>query len=183
MLDLKRSRVTLAITMVLITAGAQASQDRYPATPDAQGSLAARIQAPSPPPQPLYETREIHDPNGTGKFYLGREIAQVMGPGGIAWLDRPERGDEERPAAVIDALGLRGGEVVADLGAGSGYFTFRIAPKVGKTGRVLAVEIQDEMLETIRRRATALKVTNVEEEGQRDRSQTARHRRRYRPVG
>ena len=86
-----------------------------------------------------------------------------MGPGGIAWLDRPERGDEERPAAVIDALGLRGGEVVADLGAGSGYFTFRIAPKVGKTGRVLAVEIQDEMLETIRRRATALKVTNVEE--------------------
>jgi len=163
MLDLKSSRVTLAITMVLITAGAQASQDRYPATRDAQGSLAARIQAPSPPPQPLYETREIHDPNGTGKFYLGREIAQVMGPGGIAWLDRPERGDEERPAAVIDALGLRGGEVVADLGAGSGYFTFRIAPKVGKTGRVLAVEIQDEMLETIRRRATALKVTNVEE--------------------
>src|SRR3989449_702312 len=163
MLDLKRSRVTVAITMVLITAGAQASQDRYPATRDAQGSLAARIQAPSPPPQPLYETREIHDPNGTGKFYLGREIAQVMGPGGIAWLDRPERGDEERPAAVIDALGLRGGEVVADLGAGSGYFTFRIAPKVGKTGRVLAVEIQDEMLETIRRRATAMKVTNVEE--------------------
>jgi len=94
---------------------------------------------------------------------MGREIAQVMGPGGIAWLDRPEREDEEHPAMVIDALGLRGGDVVADLGAGSGYFTFRIAPKVGKTGRVLAVEIQNEMLETIRRRATALKVTNVEE--------------------
>jgi ubiquinone/menaquinone biosynthesis C-methylase UbiE len=86
-----------------------------------------------------------------------------MGPGGIAWLDRPEREDKERPAAVIDALGLRGGEVVADLGAGSGYFTFRIAPKLGKTGKVLAVEIQDEMLETIRRRATAMKLTNVEE--------------------
>ena len=64
---------------------------------------------------------------------------------------------------VIDALELRDGEVVADLGAGSGYFTFRIAPRVGKTGRVLAVEIQDEMLETIRRRAAALKATNVEE--------------------
>jgi ubiquinone/menaquinone biosynthesis C-methylase UbiE len=64
---------------------------------------------------------------------------------------------------VIDAMGLRGGEVVADLGAGSGYFTFRLAAKVGKTGRVLAVEIQDEMLQTLRRRATALRVTNVEE--------------------
>jgi len=86
-----------------------------------------------------------------------------MGPGGITWLERPERENEEHPAIVIDALGLRGGEVVADLGAGSGYFTLLIAPKVGKTGKVLAVEIQDEMLEAIRRRATALKVTNVEE--------------------
>jgi ubiquinone/menaquinone biosynthesis C-methylase UbiE len=94
---------------------------------------------------------------------MGREIAQVMGPGGIAWLDRPEREQEEQPGVVIDALGLRVGEVVADLGAGAGYFTFRIAPRVGETGRVLAVEIQDEMLETIRRRAAALKVTNVEE--------------------
>ena len=153
--------------MVLITAGARGLPDQYPPTlltsQETQSSLVARIQVSTSPPQPIYETRAVHDPNGTGKFYLGREIAQVMGPGGIAWLDRPERGDEERPAAVIDALGLRGGEVVADLGAGSGYFTFRIAPKVGKTGRVLAVEIQDEMLETIRRRATALKVTNVEE--------------------
>jgi len=94
---------------------------------------------------------------------MGREIAQVMGPGGIAWLERPEREDEERPSAVITALGIRGGETIADVGAGSGYFTFRIAPKVGKTGKVLAVDIQDEMLETIRRRATALKVMNVEE--------------------
>jgi ubiquinone/menaquinone biosynthesis C-methylase UbiE len=112
--------------------------------------------------QPLYETREIHDPDGTGKFYMGREIAQVMGPGGIPWLDRAEREQEERPAEVIDALELRGGEVVADLGAGSGYFTFRIAPKVGKTGKVLAVEIQDEMIETLRRRMAAQKVANVE---------------------
>jgi ubiquinone/menaquinone biosynthesis C-methylase UbiE len=94
---------------------------------------------------------------------MGREIAQVMGPGGIAWLDRPEREDEERPGAVMDALELRDGEIVADLGAGSGYFTFRLAPKVGRTGKVLAVEIQDEMLDTIRRRALASKVTNVEE--------------------
>jgi tRNA A58 N-methylase Trm61 len=94
---------------------------------------------------------------------MGREIAQVMGPDGIGWLDRPEREQEERPGVVIEALELRAGEVVVDLGAGSGYFTFRMAPRVGKTGRVLAVEIQDEMLKTIRHRAAALKATNVEE--------------------
>jgi ubiquinone/menaquinone biosynthesis C-methylase UbiE len=93
---------------------------------------------------------------------MGREIAQVMGPGGIAWLDRPKREEEEHPEAVINAMQLGGGEVVADLGAGSGYFTFRLAAKVGKTGKVLAVDIQDEMIATLRRRAAALGVTNVE---------------------
>jgi ubiquinone/menaquinone biosynthesis C-methylase UbiE len=93
---------------------------------------------------------------------MGREIAQTMGPEGITWLDRPTRENEERPSTVIDALGLRSGEVVADLGAGSGYFTFRIAPTVGNVGKVLAIEIQDEMLETIRGRSRALNVTNVQ---------------------
>ncbi len=111
--------------------------------------------------RPLYETRVNHDPNGTGKFYMGREIAQVMGPGGIEWLDRPARQEEEHPDKVIDALDLRPGEIVADLGAGSGYFTFRMAPKVGETGKVLAVEIQEKMLSTLRTRAAALKATNV----------------------
>jgi precorrin-6B methylase 2 len=167
MLGLKYPGVARALTLVLITAGAQAFENQHQAarmTPqEAHGPLPAQVQVASPPPRPIYETREIHDPNGTGKFYMGREIAQVMGPGGIPWLERPEREDEERPAAVIDALGLRGGEVVADLGAGSGYFTFRLAPEVGTTGKVLAVDIQDEMLDAIRRRATALKVMNVEE--------------------
>lgn len=93
---------------------------------------------------------------------MGREIAQVMGPGGIEWLDRPEREEEEHPAEVLDSLNLRPGEVVADLGAGSGYFTFRIAPRVGDTGKVLAVEIQEAMLNTLRTRAAAMKATNVE---------------------
>ncbi len=124
--------------------------------------IAPAAQTAAAPPQPVYETRAIHDPDGTGKFYMGREIAGIMGPGGIPWLDRPEREQEERPAEVIDALALHPGDVVADLGAGSGYFTFRIAPKVGKTGRVLAVEIQDEMIETLHRRMTAQKISNVE---------------------
>ena len=103
-----------------------------------------------------------HDPNGTGKFYMGREIAQMMGPGGIEWLDRREREEEEHPAKVMDALELRRGEIVADLGAGSGYFTFRMAPKVGETGKVLAIEVQEAMLNTLRARASSLKAANVE---------------------
>jgi ubiquinone/menaquinone biosynthesis C-methylase UbiE len=115
-----------------------------------------------PPPDPLYETREKHDPNGIGKFFLGREIAHVMGPGGIPWLDREEREDEEHPQKLVDALELKGGEVVADLGAGSGYFTFRLAAKVGEKGRVLAVDIEPKMLAAIRKKAGELKVANVE---------------------
>ena len=156
MLDLKHRGVILALTVVLIVVGVQASQE-----PTAS-QVATAAQLASPLPAPPYETRPVHDPNGTGRFYMGREIAQLMGPGGIPWLDRPEREVEERPEALLAALELRGGEVVADLGAGSGYFAFRIAPKVGRTGRVLAVDIQNEMLETLRRRATALNATNVE---------------------
>jgi ubiquinone/menaquinone biosynthesis C-methylase UbiE len=122
----------------------------------------AGAQSPVPHSQmPRYETRANHDSNGTGKFYMGREIAQVMGPGGIEWLDRRERETEEHPAEVIASLDLHPGEVVADLGAGSGYFTFRIAPRVGETGMVMAVEIQEAMLTALRTRAAALKATNV----------------------
>ncbi len=118
--------------------------------------------AQSPAASPRYETRADHDANGTGKFYMGREIAQVMGPGGIEWLDRREREQEEHPAEVLAALDLHPGEVVADLGAGSGYFTFRMAPRVGTNGKVLAIEIQDAMLQTLRTRAVALKASNVQ---------------------
>ena len=87
--------------------------------------------------------------DGTGKCYMGREIAQVMGHPGAAWLDRPEREQEERPSVLIRNLGLAPGDVVADIGAGTGYFSLRIAPLVPK-GRVLAVDIQPEMLDIIR---------------------------------
>ena len=152
------AQLTMPLVIVMAFAGAHASR---PAGPLAALAQAAKSSKQPLPTQPHYETREIHDPNGTGKFYMDREIAQVMGPGGIPWLDRPQREEEERPALVVDALELGGGETVADLGAGSGYFTFRIAPKVGRAGKVLAVEIQDEMIETLRRRATEQKITNV----------------------
>jgi ubiquinone/menaquinone biosynthesis C-methylase UbiE len=130
------------------------------AVPGAPSGLDA-MHDPGQSSQP-YETRILHDPDGTGKFYMGREIAQVMGPGGIEWLDRAQRNTEEHPGQVLDALQLHHGEVVADLGAGSGYFTFRMAPLVGNTGKVLAVDVQNEMLQTLRQHATAMKITNVQ---------------------
>lgn len=93
---------------------------------------------------------------------MGREIAQVMGPGGLEWLERSERDTEEHPSEVLSALQIHRGDVVADLGAGSGYFTFRMAPLVGEGGKVFAVDVQDEMLRTLKERATAMKARNVE---------------------
>jgi protein-L-isoaspartate O-methyltransferase len=112
--------------------------------------------------KPRYETRADHDPNGIGKFYKGREIAQVMGYQAANWLERPEREKEEEPAKLLEALALKPGMVVADIGAGSGYHTFRMAPVVGPTGKVLAVDVQPQMLKLIEARAKKLKVTNVE---------------------
>ncbi|HYM35802.1 MAG TPA: methyltransferase domain-containing protein [Steroidobacteraceae bacterium] len=110
---------------------------------------------------PRYETHRVHDPDGTGKFYLGREIAQVMGPGGMPWLERSNREDEEQPQLVLETLGLKGGETVVDFGAGSGYYTFRLAKLVGPRGAVLAVDIEPKMLEFIRQRAVRENLTNV----------------------
>ncbi len=162
--DLKRCILAFALVSAIVGAGSPDSFSKYHAALPGVSVPAVfrQIPAPASPTPPLYETRANHDPNGTGKFYMGREIAQVMGPGGIEWLDRPEREEEEHPAKVLDSLDLRPGDVVADLGAGSGYFTFRMAPKVGKSGKVLAVEIQEAMLNTLRARAAAMKATNVE---------------------
>jgi ubiquinone/menaquinone biosynthesis C-methylase UbiE len=99
--------------------------------------------------------------DGIGKCYMGREIAQVMGHLGAAWLDRPEREREERPGILIRNLGLAPADVVADIGAGTGYFSLRIAPLV-PGGKVLAVDIQPEMLDIIRRKQRKTGIRNVE---------------------
>ncbi len=117
--------------------------------------------APAPQSPPRYETRAEHDPNGIGKFYMGREIAMVMGHEASDWLDRPEREQEENPAKLMAALKLKPGMAVADIGAGSGYYTFRLAKAVGKTGRVYAVDIQQEMLDLINERQRKLGLRNV----------------------
>ena len=108
-----------------------------------------------------YETREDHDPNGIGKFYLGREIAHVMGHEAADWLERPEREKEEGTQQLIKALKIKPGSVAADIGAGTGYYTRRLAKEVGKTGSVYAVDIQPEMLDLLTNKLTAAGITNV----------------------
>lgn len=116
---------------------------------------------PAPAPAPLYEYRAPTSPDGTGKFYCGREIAQVMSHAGADWLERPERETEEAPDQAVAALELQPGQMVADFGAGTGYFTWRLARAVGPTGRVFAVDIQPEMLDRLRANLAARGVTNV----------------------
>jgi len=92
----------------------------------------------------------------------GRVIAQVMGYEGAAWLERPERESEEQPSKAIAALGITAGQVVADVGAGSGYYTVRLAERVGPTGRVFATDIQPEMLSLLRARVGRARLDNVD---------------------
>lgn len=98
--------------------------------------------------------------NGTGKVYLGREIAQLMDFSGVEWLERNTRSREENTDLAISKLPITKNSVVADIGAGSGFYTFRIASKVPQ-GKVYAVEIQDAAIEYLTEKAAAQKAKNV----------------------
>ena len=90
-----------------------------------------------------------------------RKIAQVMGPGGADWLVRPERQSEEHPDEALDALKIPKGATVADIGAGVGYFTWRLAERVGPSGIVYGEDIQQAMLDQLRKNMQARGVANV----------------------
>jgi ubiquinone/menaquinone biosynthesis C-methylase UbiE len=99
--------------------------------------------------------------DGIGKVYMGREISHVMGHRGAAWLERPTREREERTDLLIGRLPLAADDVVADIGAGTGYFSIPIARRVPE-GKVLAVDIQQEMLDIIERRKRNGAPANIE---------------------
>jgi ubiquinone/menaquinone biosynthesis C-methylase UbiE len=98
--------------------------------------------------------------DGTGKYYMGREIARVMGHRGADWLERSSREGEEAPDVLVRELELSPADVVADIGAGTGYFTFRLSPLV-PDGTVFAVDIQEEMLDIIEEKMARAGVDNV----------------------
>ena len=92
----------------------------------------------------------------------GRRIAHVMGTAGADWLNRPERESEEQPEKALDALNLQGGMVVADIGAGTGYMTLKMARRVGPLGKVYAEDVQPAMLDRLRVNARKAGLGNIE---------------------
>ena len=125
----------------------------------------APIPPPSIPPSPSLPippyTTAPASPDGIGKIFMGREISHVMGHPGIGWLERDEREREEAPSKAIALLDLAPDTVIADIGAGSGYYSFRIAPLI-PDGKVVAVDIQQEMLDHLKTEAAAQGIENVQ---------------------
>ncbi|HAA52411.1 MAG TPA: methyltransferase type 11 [Planctomycetaceae bacterium] len=112
-----------------------------------------------------YTFRKLHDPNGIGKFYMGREIAHVMGYGfngsGARWLERVEREREEKLALMVRSLKLKPGQRVADIGCGSGVVTALLARAVGLEGGVMGVDVQPQMLARMQMRMKKFRIPNV----------------------
>lgn len=127
--------VTVLLSVVAVQSPAWAQQDEYKTVPPST--------------------------DGTGKQYLGREIAQVMGWQGAAWLEREEREREERTDLLLAALALEPGMMVGDIGAGTGYLSRRMARQVAPDGRVFAVDLQPQMIELLKHMAADAKLDNV----------------------
>lgn len=117
-------------------------------------------RAERPATQPIYTTTRP-SADGIGKVYMGREIARVMSHEGADWLERPDRENEEAPARAIAMMELKPTDVVADIGAGTGYFSFRIAKTVAK-GKVLAEDIDPQMIQDMRDTMREQRISNVE---------------------
>lgn len=139
------------LVLIVLIPSAQADDAAKPAARSESGSAKNR-----------YTVRRDHDPNGIGKFYMGREIAHVMGFAGAQWLERSSREEEERLTLLVRSLHIKPGEVVADIGAGSGVIAIRMADLLLPEGKVMAVDVQDEMLERLKENCENAGVENVE---------------------
>lgn len=137
----------------LMTACSQSSQVSQQATEDKTESISQSAGN--------YYEMGSQSYDGIGKYYLGREISQVMGHLGAEWLERPEREAEEKGSLMLQALNLKATDVVADIGAGSGYFAFRMA-KLVPEGKVFAQDIQPEMLDIMRAKQKSNGIDNIE---------------------
>ncbi|MEN9601384.1 MAG: hypothetical protein RLZZ313_698 [Verrucomicrobiota bacterium] len=123
----------------------------------------SKLQAADPSqltPPPTYEYRPGSF-DGTGKWFVDREIAHFMSHQGAPWLEREERETEEAPNRLVSALSLKPGYQVGDVGAGSGYLTWRMARVVGPTGKIYANDIQPEMISFLRTNLLVRGITNV----------------------
>ncbi|MGD1904176.1 MAG: class I SAM-dependent methyltransferase [Geitlerinemataceae cyanobacterium] len=96
-----------------------------------------------------YDRRRFHRQTGIGKFYMGREIAKVIGHQDLFWLERPTREAEERPDVLLNLLKISQDDAIADLGAGTGFLTFRILDRLNEDGRVYAVDVEPESQDII----------------------------------
>ncbi|MCW1915331.1 class I SAM-dependent methyltransferase [Luteolibacter sp. GHJ8] len=166
------SRVALLLALACAAAIAgwtfhQSAEDRK--TDDSPGTATSAPQSSTETPSPTPAPAPVHvdytegpaSPDGIGKFFHGREISQVMGHPAIGWLERGEREQEEAPSKAIAAIDLKPGDVIADIGAGSGYYSFRISPKIPQ-GKVVAVDIQPEMLNFLKEKSAELGISNVQ---------------------
>ena len=142
-----------------VTPAASATAPAADAVTPAADAVTPAPEATTLAPTALYGTCEPGE-GGSGKTYMGREIAEVMGHFGVGWLERPEREREERTDLLVGALKLRPADAVADIGAGSGYFTMRMSPLVPE-GVVYATDIQQEMLDIVKERALEEGALNV----------------------
>jgi len=143
----------LVLSLVVLTTGLSAY---------AEERVSKDSVAPVPADSKRYEKRPDHDPNGIGKFYMGREIAHVMGFAGAEWLERSSREEEERLTLLVRSLHLKPGEVVADIGAGSGVISMRMSELLLPDGKVMAVDVQKEMLDRLQENCETVGVRNVE---------------------
>lgn len=116
----------------------------------------------SPAPANYYSHPKNPHPQSIGKAYMGREIASVMGFGGVHWLERNTREAEEGISQLVEALDLKPGQVVADIGAGSGVIAIPMAAKLQAGGKVIAVDIQKEMLQRLVQNAKKKGIKNIQ---------------------
>ena len=123
--------------------------------------LPSGAQADSRQPAERY-TQVPAGPDGIGKRYMGRDIAGLMGWRGAGWLERGEREREERTDLLVKALQLQPGLVVADIGAGTGYLARRMAPALMPGGKVLAVDVQPEMVALLQRTVRQMGLTQIQ---------------------